>query len=118
MTTSEIQDAAEEASPKVKKKKKIWHYTPPLPLKVSPYFNFPSAPLAWLKWFIKGWFPISEKTIVLILSIISWAYFHPELERCRDFAVDWMAQIYLRNMVLMILVAGGLHCYFYIWPYD
>jgi lathosterol oxidase len=120
MSMSKIQDAAEKVTPKVatsevKKKKKTWHYTPPLPLKVSPYFSFPSSPLAWLKWFIKGWFPVSEKTIVLILSIVSWAYFHPELERCRDFALDWIAQIYLRNLVLMILVAGGLHCYFYIW---
>lgn len=115
MATSETQNVADGVAPKVKSKKKTWNYTPPLPIKVSPYFSSPINPLAWLKWFIKGWFPISEKAIVLILSIVSWAYFHPELERCRDFAVDWIAQIYLRNMVLMILVAGGLHCYFYIW---
>jgi lathosterol oxidase len=49
------------------------------------------------------------------LSILSWVYFHPALERCREFALDWMAQIYLHNLALMIIVAGGLHLYFYTW---
>jgi len=69
--------------------------------------------VAVLKWIFRGWFPVSERLIVLLLSILSWVYFHPALERCREFALDWMAQIYLRNLALMIIVAGGLHLYFY-----
>lgn len=94
---------------------KTWHYTPPLPLSVSPYFRWPMNPLAILKWMVGGWFPISERLIILLLAIVSWVLFHPTLERCRDFAWDWIAEIYLRNLVLMFLCAGGLHLYFYIW---
>ena len=35
------------------------------------------------------------------------------MERCREFAWDWVAEIFLRNLVLMFIVAGGLHLYLY-----
>ena len=95
--------------------KKSWHYTPPLPLQVSPYFRWPPNGAAILRWVLRGWFPLSERLVILLLSILSWAYFHPALERCHEFAPDWIAQIYLRNLALLILVAGGLHLYFYVW---
>lgn len=95
--------------------KKPWHYTPPLPLAASPYFRWPPIPVAIVKWIVRGWFPLSERLLILVLSILSWAFFHPAIERCREFAPDWIAQIYLRNLVLIFLVAGGLHLYFYVW---
>ena len=97
------------------KRKKPWHYTPNLPLNVSPYFRWPPNPVAILKWILGGWLPLSERLIVLLLSIMCWVYFHPALETCREFAAGWIAQIYLRNLLLLIIVAGGLHLYFYIW---
>jgi len=112
-----MSDLPPQARPGAKqpKSKKTWHYTPSLPLRVSPYFRWPPDAVAVLKWIFRGWFPVSERLIVLLLSILSWVYFHPALERCREFALDWMAQIYLRNLALMIIVAGGLHLYFYTW---
>lgn len=95
--------------------KRAWNYTPPLPVRVAPYFAWPPKPLAILKWILGGWFPLSERLLILLLSLVSWLYFQPALERCREFAPDWIAQIYLRNLALMFLVAGGLHLYFYSW---
>ena len=112
---SDLPSEAQPSAKERKSRKKPWHYTPPLPLQVSPYFRWPPDALAVLKWIFRGWFPVSERLIVLLLAILSWAYFHPELEHCREFALDWMAQIYLRNLALMIIVAGGLHLYFYVW---
>ena len=37
----------------------------------------------------------------------------PALERCIEFRADWILQMYARNLGLMLLVAGGLHLYFY-----
>ena len=68
-----------------------------------------------MKWLIGGWFPISERAIILVLAIASWTWFHPSLERCREFSADWIAEIYVRNLALMFLVAGGLHLYFYVF---
>jgi sterol desaturase/sphingolipid hydroxylase (fatty acid hydroxylase superfamily) len=71
--------------------------------------------LSVFKWFAGSWFPISEKLILVGLALISWFYFHPELSRCINFELAWMAEIFVRNLILMIIVAGGLHSYFYIF---
>jgi len=92
-----------------------WHYTPKLPLATSPYFRWPPDIRAVLKWVVASWFPLSERLIILMLSVVSWAVFHPALERCREFAPDWIGEIFLRNLVLLFIVAGGLHLYFYVW---
>ena len=96
-----------------KPKSKLWNYHPTVPLQASPLFASPFRPLAVAKWFVCAWFPVSERLIILLLSIFSWAYFHPSLERCREFAWGWVAEIYVRNLVLMFVVAGGLHLYLY-----
>ncbi len=91
-----------------------WHYVPALPIKSSPYFAWPPNFQAIARWMINGWFPISERLIILLLAIASAVFFHPELSQTVDLSFGWIAQIYLRNMALMCLVAGGLHWYFYI----
>ena len=95
------------------KKQKTWHYLPPLPLQVSGYFHKPFSIALALKWLFNCWFPISERLIILGLSILSWVYFHPAIAACSEFALGWIAQIYVRNLVLMVVIAGGLHLYFY-----
>ena len=95
--------------------KKQWNYIPELPIQVSPLFSGPFRPKAIIKWFVGGWFPISENLIILMLSIISWFFFSPALARCQVFQFDWIAQIFVRNLALMFLVAGGLHLYFYVY---
>ena len=96
-------------------KKKQWHYHPDLPVLVSPLFRQPFDIQAIIKWFIGGWFPVSERLIILFLSLVSWFFFHPALIRCQVFQFDWIAQIFVRNLALMFLVAGGLHLYLYVY---
>ncbi len=90
-----------------------WHYQPNVPVKTSPLFSTGSGPLNILKWFWKGWFPVSENLFVLGLAVLSWTLFHPELSETGEFALPWIALIFIRNLCLMFLVAGGLHLYFY-----
>lgn len=95
-------------------KRAQWHYRPDLPLQVSPLFRLPWRPAAVIKWIVGSWLPISERLVVLGLALASWFFLHPSLERCKDFEPGWIAQIFLRNLGLIFLVAGGLHLYFYI----
>jgi len=95
--------------------KKQWHYAPEVPVLVSPLFRTPLDVGAISRWFVRGWFPLSERSIILFLSIVSWFFFHPALVRCQVFQFDWIAQIFVRNLALMFLVAGGLHLYFYVY---
>ena len=96
-------------------KKKLWHYHPEVPILVSSLFRRPFGFWAALKWVIGGWFPLSERLIILMIAFLSWLYFHPSLSRSREFEFEWIAQIFIRNLAVMFLVAGGLHLYFYVF---
>jgi len=90
-----------------------WNYTPDLPLGVSPLWQWPPKPLAVLRWYWDGWFLITVNLIILGLSIASWVWFSPSLETAQTLAFSWILQIILRNLALLVTVAGGLHLYFY-----
>ena len=96
------------------KSRSRWHFQPSVPVQTSPLFTRPLKIKETLNWFFKGWFPITENLFVLSIAILSWYFFHPELEAAKTFEAGWMAQIFFRNLALMFLVAGGLHTYFYI----
>jgi sterol desaturase/sphingolipid hydroxylase (fatty acid hydroxylase superfamily) len=108
-------DSVEAATGTARKKRKQWNYHPDVPIQVSPLFSRPLRLKAIVKWFVGGWFPVSEKLIVLTLAMISWFFFSPALVRCQVFQFDWIAQIFVRNLALMFIVAGGLHLYFYVY---
>ena len=97
------------------RRKNPWHYTPTLPIKPSPYFSWPPNPLAIIKWIIRGWFPLSERLIILVLAMVSAFMLQPALAQTAEISLSWIVPIYIRNLLLMCLVAGGLHLYFYVW---
>ena len=97
-----------------KRSRTSWHYKPSLPVLVSPYFRWPPNVGQVVKWSVGGWFPVSERLIILILAILSSLYFQPSPTATRELSLDWIAGLYIRNFLLMFFVAGGLHWYFYI----
>ena len=90
-----------------------WHYTPSLPVEVSPYFKWPPELSRIVSWICGGWFPVSERLVILALAIVSSLFFQPSLSQTTEFSLAWIATIYARNFFLMFLIAGGLHWYFY-----
>lgn len=99
---------------KLAKARATWQYMPLLPIAVSPYFRWPPNVINILKWMVSGWFPISERLIILLLAVIVSVVFQPMLADTDGFAPGWIIHLFLRNLFLMCLVAGGLHWYFYI----
>jgi len=98
-----------------KPNKREWNYKPELPLQVSPIFVWPLNIFKAVMWIVKSWLPVSERLVLVGFAILSWVYATPALERCHVFEINWVAEIYFRNLFLMILVAGGLHAYFYMF---
>ena len=94
--------------------KSPWHYTPALPVNTSPYFKWPLNFPDIGQWILNGWFPISERLIILLFAIVSSIFFQPTLAEAQSLSPGWIAEVFLRNFFLMVLVAGGLHWYFYI----
>ena len=86
-----------------------WHFTPELPIKQAPYFERPFSFVDSIKYLFNIWRPFNQRFLLLMLAIAAWVWFTPSLERAREFKLDWMLEIGLRNLVIVLVVAGGLH---------
>jgi len=89
-----------------------WHHLPP-PVKVSPLYEWPPRPMAYFRWVADRWFAIAENSLLVVLATLCWFFFQPSMDEARTLAPGWIGQIWLRNLVLMTAVAGGLHLYFH-----
>lgn len=93
--------------------RRIWHYAPDVPITQAPYCEWPVSASACLKYLLRSWSPMTERFFILVAAIVIWTWFTPSLERTVTFQFDWMAQIWLRNFVLVLTIAGGLHLWFF-----
>jgi lathosterol oxidase len=93
--------------------KRGWNHTPDEPVTLSPLFDWPPSIEKTFNWVRRSWVAISARTIILSLAILTWFFFQPDIERSSTFQFDWIAEIYFRNLVLMLVVAGGLHLWLY-----
>ena len=81
----------------------------------SPLFRWPIKPVSIIKYlFAPQGFLWPYNLLYALIALISWVFFNPDLARTASFEIGWIAEIYLRNFVLLILVAGGLHLRLYI----
>ena len=91
-----------------------WNYHPPLPLTGIPVFVWPPRPLAALRWLMSLGFLGSVLIPFATLATITWVYLQPALERCVRLEPGWIVEMYARNLGLMLLIAGGIHMFFYV----
>ncbi len=90
-----------------------WHHVPDVPIEVSPFFSWPPNPRRMITWITARWLGLAENVVVLALAVAAWTWLSPSLETTATIAPGWIVAIWLRNMALMTLVAGGLHWFFY-----
>lgn len=95
------------------KNRRKWIYRPNIDEQMAPFYHWPPRIGPSLRYILNSWGPFGVRIYVLALSVFTWFYFAPALERCREFGIDWIAQIWVRNLALMLIVAGGLHLYLY-----
>ncbi len=83
--------------------------------KPSPIFSRPWKPVGVLKYlFAPEGFLWPMNLFFALVAVISWLWFTPSLQTTSQFRVGWIAEIYARNAVLLILIAGGLHLRLYV----
>lgn len=90
-------------------RRKVWNYTPALPLRTAPYWDWPLRPFAALFYLLKSWNPVAMRCFFLLCAIGAWAWFTPDMERTRELSFGWIFEVWLRNFVILTVVAGGLH---------
>ncbi|MEM7743034.1 MAG: sterol desaturase family protein [Pseudomonadota bacterium] len=92
-----------------------WNYRPDVPIRTSPLFAWPPRPGAIARWFAVRWINLAENAILAVLATLTFLWVQPPLEEARTLAAGWIFTIWVKNMVLMTVVAGGLHLYFFTW---
>ena len=91
-----------------------WSWHPELPIENSPLFTWPPRPLQAANYVLgKGFLWSPTNMLYVGLAIATWLFFGTQLERCVEFQVGWITQLYAFNLISVIVVAGGLQLYFY-----
>ena len=96
-----------------KTKRPMWHFTPDLPIKHAPYCESPLSIWASIKNELLAWAPTNVRFYALLVSLAVYTWFLPNLERTSQWQWDWVAEVLLRNYVIVIVVAGGLHLWLF-----
>ena len=79
-------------------------------LEFDPVFVWPPNPNKFFKWLLK--FPgyIWPWNIFYIaIAFLTFFYFQPDISKCESFSLDWISIILIRNIFLIILLAGFWH---------
>jgi sterol desaturase/sphingolipid hydroxylase (fatty acid hydroxylase superfamily) len=90
-------------------------YRPEKPIQIAPPFQWPLQPLAVFKWlfgfpgFLWPWL-----AFFIGLSIVSWLFLTPEIDRMKSFSVDWIALLFVRNFAVLIAFVGVWHARLYV----
>ena len=90
-----------------------WNHHPDLPIPVSPILNWPPRPIAWLRWIASYWLAISAVLLEFVLAWAVYVWLMPSWETMQSLSWNWAAMIWLRNLITLGIVAGGLHLWFY-----
>lgn len=91
-----------------------WNYHPYLPLADPSIFHWPPNPKFLGRWVLHNWLMLSERVLMVALAVLLFAFAYPPLEAAKTFEFGWIARVWAVNAAMIILVAGGLHWYFYI----
>ena len=90
-----------------------WNYHPDLPLANPSIFQWPTNPTFLFKWIFNNWLTLSERILLVALSILLWKFCYPDFNKVQVLSFDWVAQTYVVNFLLILTFAGLLHWYFY-----
>jgi len=88
-----------------------WNHTTPVTF--SPVFHWPIRPKEAIFALTRRWVTISRNVLFLAMALIVARYFLPNPETASSLSLRWIAPIFLRNAMFMLLIAGGLHLYFF-----
>ena len=92
----------------------LWNHHPELPLGSVPVFVWPIRIIEAVKYLFSRDF-VTVIGPFVALGAFTWYFLQPAIERCVEIEIGWITQLLARNLILMLIVAGGLHLYFYVF---
>jgi len=89
-----------------------WNHTPDLPLRVNPLWAWPPDPGAVMRWYAGAWIGLTANVAIVLISVFAWLWVSPTLAEAALPGV-WMLEIWLRNALILLALAGALHWWFH-----
>eukprot|EP01006_Ploeotia_vitrea_P049795 TRINITY_DN67377_c3_g1_i1.p1 TRINITY_DN67377_c3_g1~~TRINITY_DN67377_c3_g1_i1.p1 ORF type:complete len:317 (+),score=-2.86 TRINITY_DN67377_c3_g1_i1:15-965(+) len=89
-------------------------WRPDYPVTYAPLFCWPPRPVALFNWFfcwpgyLQPW-----NAIYLMVTVLSVQATNPDIEACATIQFGWVLQLFVRNLVLLWIFAGGWHWLLY-----
>jgi Sterol desaturase len=93
---------------------KQWNFHPKLPVGFYPIFDWPPSPTKLINFVLRYWLQKSDRTLLLLISFFTYFFLLPPLNEMSLIGIKWISEVALRNYILIFLVAGGLHWWFFI----
>jgi len=91
------------------------NHTPELPIRNSAIFVWPPRPRAALARLFGRWIGLTSGTLFLLSALLVWNYLQPPMDSMQSLVPGWILMIWLRNLGVMLLFAGSLHLWLFIW---
>ncbi len=73
----------------------------------NPVFSWPPKPIEVAKWLKEYLWPFT--LMYMIVGVLTWLYLTPEMSRMAEFRAGWILEIFIRNQLMLIALAGVLH---------
>jgi sterol desaturase/sphingolipid hydroxylase (fatty acid hydroxylase superfamily) len=93
------------------KGQETWNHKTPVIF--SPLFNWPPDLKGALLTLTKRWVTVTRNVLFLLVAWLVYRYLLRDLTAMQSLSMSWILPIFLRNILLMLVIAGGLHLYFY-----
>lgn len=103
---------ASSQSPSAAGRKGLWHHMGPVAF--SPVFDWPLRPMAAVLALTKRWVTLTRNVLFMLMAIVVYHFLMPPLSQTATLSWQWVLPLFVRNVVLMLLVAGALHYYLFI----
>jgi len=110
MTPHQKAESADQ--PSSRDPKRTWHHQGPVVF--SPVFDWPPKPLEALSALTLRWVTITRLLLFLIVALCVYHLFYSDLSQMTELSLHWVLPVFIRNILLMTVVAGGLHYYFFV----
>lgn len=90
-----------------------WFFHPALPVAYAPYWLWPPRPISFARWVFQNWLQVSDRSIYVLVAFTVAYWQQPFGPGQAGLEVGWIAEVLIRNLVLLGAVAGILHVWFY-----
>lgn len=90
-----------------------WNWRPELPLQGVPQWSWPPRLLAALGWLAAWYTRPSDRLCFLAFAVLVGFWLQPVSAAQAQLSPDWVFWVFVRNVLALAVVAGGLHLWFH-----